>query len=278
MLSPAKINLILHIGPRLFNGYHLLETLMVPLSWGDEIGFKIKSANITKIKVDVSGLKLKQGENLATQAAESFAEAFGINFDLKIRIKKKIPTGAGLGGGSSNAAAVLKYLEKWASKKRRISKRKLHKIARKLGADVPFFLDAKSSWCTGVGEVCKPVQLKKLHLVLVLSKKGIPTSWAYRTLDQDRVNQRVSLHGKPSWLDQNYEIPVLENNFEATVLKRRKDLQRTQKLIALSGAQASRMSGSGATFFGLYSSAKDARKGARYLARKGLKVVVTRTC
>ena len=89
MLSPAKINLTLKIGPRLSNGYHKLESLMVPLKWGDEISFNIKQSSTTKISVRAPGLKLKQTENLAFKAAQRFSEVFGVSFDLRIKIKKK---------------------------------------------------------------------------------------------------------------------------------------------------------------------------------------------
>jgi len=278
IVCPAKLNLVLRVGPRKANGYHDLETLMVPVRWGDELSLSIRPASQNKISLVCPGLRLPPGKNLAYRAAEAFRTAYLKSpVAIRIRLKKVVPTGAGLGGGSSDAAMVLRLLAKACGVK---VNRKLIRIATTLGADVPFFLRPQPSWCTGVGEICRPLKLKqRFYFVLVLSPKTpVPTGWAYQTLDQWRAKNRIRtrLLGLPSeWMNPEVVIPELENHFEPLVILRKPVLGHVKAAIARSGAMAAAMSGSGSAFFGVFLTRSAALAAARDLKRKGFWAVFT---
>ncbi len=280
ILCPAKVNLILRVGPKRRDGYHEVETLMVPVSFGDLLSISVKPARTTKIVLNCPGLKVPPQKNLVYRAAQIFSEKFGIQFEAKVHLKKVVPTGAGLGGGSSNAAQVLKWLAKWAFETPTPSqKRKLHKMAASLGADVPFFLDESAAWCTGLGEKIKAVRLKTLAVVIVLPRTKVPTPWAYRELDnyRERLVMADFLKGFPHWIKEPFQVPELENHFEEPVTLLKPALKGIKTEIARSGALAALMSGSGSAFFGVYRDKKEAQKAEKYLRRRGLKAVATQT-
>lgn len=282
VLSPAKLNLILRIGPLRRDGYHELETLMVPLTWGDELKLRCSPSDTFQCSIESPHLRVPVKKNLIYKAAEAFSKKFEIPFSLQVHLKKQIPTGAGLGGGSGNAAVVLKYLCEWASRRGHSStkiKRALPKIAAKLGADIPFFLYDSPAWCTGFGEKCQPFKLRSYAVVVVMPKTKVPTPWAYRTLDSDRKNSATSIHlvGKPNWLESSQEIPELVNDFEATALRHKPNLKRALQLLSASGASVARMSGSGSAFFGIYKDYASAQKAARFIRARKMNAIACQT-
>jgi len=274
MLSPAKLNLVLRIGGLRFDGYHTLESLMLPVTWGDEISLRFRKSRINKISLSTRGLNIPPSKNLAFRAAEEFSRAFGKKFELKIELKKRIPTGAGLGGGSGNAAVVLSTLAKIHKIPLNV---KLLKVARNLGADVAVFLYQQACWCTGVGEVCRPVNLPQLWFVILLSRKTpTPTPLAYRALDKarGRFASKWPLPGMPDYLKgRDWSIPRLENDFEEVVLKLKPRLRAVRSALTASGALAVSMSGSGSSFFGVYANSKSSHRAARQLRAKGFEAI-----
>ncbi len=272
VLCPAKLNLILRVGPLRQDGYHDLESLMVPLNWGDELTMRVWRAEQTDIELECGGpVALPEGSNLAFRAAQAFCQRFQQTLRIQMRLKKRIPTGAGLGGGSSDAGVVLRLLAQFSGLKQ---KRSLSRLAASLGSDVPFFLEAQTAWCEGRGEILKVLDLPhQLHFVLVHSpSSAVPTPWAYRQLDRLRASvppRLISLSGMPEWLHRSWHHPHLENDFEAVVLKQRPDLKRVQRALCEVGASGVRMTGSGASFFGLFETAARARQAAQKLVSGG---------
>lgn len=255
---------------------------MVPLEWGDAISLEVSRSESFECSVDSPGLRVPLKKNLVYRAAESFSRHFKISFSIKIKLTKNIPTGAGLGGGSGNAATILLLLSEWAAKngvRRSRLKRDLPKLAAKLGADVPFFLLKSAAWCTGFGEKCAPLKVKPLPVVVVMPATKIPTPWAYQTLDSFRARSKENskLSGCPLWVSGGYSIPLLENDFEALALRFKPQLRRALRLLSISGAQAVRMSGSGSAFYGIYESTTAARKAAAQIRRQGVRAVATMT-
>ena len=148
--SPAKVNLVLRIRAKRPDGYHDIETLMVPISLADELDVEVSDGSGVELKCDQPDLPSGSG-NLAWRAAEVFEQHTGLRFHTRISLRKKIPHGAGLGGGSSNAAAVLKALDQLHNT--RLGPRTLEELAATIGSDIPFFIRSRPSSCRGRGEL-----------------------------------------------------------------------------------------------------------------------------
>ena len=195
-LAPAKVNLSLLVGPRRPDGYHPLLTVFAPLSLCDEIEFMltvIARAGVPapgRVEVECPGIRC--GGNLVTLALAALEEAAGRRFVGHVRIKKAIPVGAGLGGGSSDAAAaLLAGAEVLAGAGGpRLGPADLLGLARSLGADVPFFLDPSPALAEGVGDVLSPLPLPPLPLVLYLPREELPTAVVYHEFD--RLGERAA--------------------------------------------------------------------------------------
>lgn len=272
ILAPAKVNLILRIGPLRRDGFHNLESLMVPVTWGDEITLSVSRSQKTQIHLRCPGLNVPPEKNLGYRAAAEFLAAFRIRADVRMSIKKKVPSGAGLGGGSGDAAAVLRILAHWAKIK---NTKKILKIASRLGSDVPVLTLGQPAWCTGRGEKLMPIRIPPLNFVIVVSPNvHVSTPWAYRELDRQRgpIKTKVKLEGMPNWLrSESWRIPSLENDFEELVIGSKPALNRVRRALAEVGAQSLRMSGSGSAFFGIFETPSAALRAAAELRRKGFR-------
>ncbi|MEJ0001153.1 MAG: 4-(cytidine 5'-diphospho)-2-C-methyl-D-erythritol kinase [Verrucomicrobiota bacterium] len=182
--APAKINLYLHILGRRADGFHELETLMAPISLGDTLEIELLPDVATApgaVEFTCSDPALGDaGENLATRAARLFLEEFSPARGVRLHLDKSVPVGAGLGGGSSDAAAVLLALRELTGVK--ATEAQLAELAARLGSDVPFFIHRSPAVCRGRGEIVEPVALKEtLQGLLVHPGFGVPTPWAYKT-------------------------------------------------------------------------------------------------
>jgi 4-diphosphocytidyl-2-C-methyl-D-erythritol kinase len=180
--APAKINLYLHITGRRADGFHELETLMVPISLGDLLDIELIPAGIAFTCSDPS-LSNAQ-DNLASMAARVFLEEFNLDAGVRIHLQKNVPVGAGLGGGSSDAAAVLLALRQLTGVKAEDAK--LAGLAARLGSDVPFFIYGQPAICRGRGEIIEPITLRDSYQgLLVHPGFGVSTPWAYKTYAQN---------------------------------------------------------------------------------------------
>jgi 4-diphosphocytidyl-2-C-methyl-D-erythritol kinase len=160
LVSPAKLNLFLHITGRRSDGYHQLQTLFQLLDWGDNMHFHVNhSGNVT---LRSQGLDIPDEENLVLRAAQLLQRD---DWGAEITLEKQIPAGGGLGGGSSNAASTLLALDHlWNLD---LGRDKLMELGRDLGADVPVFVAAHTAWAEGIGEILTPVELpERWYLVL----------------------------------------------------------------------------------------------------------------
>lgn len=177
--APAKINLYLHILGKRPDGFHELETLMAPISFGDDLEID-RAPNGIHLSCTNQNLPLNE-DNLAYRAASIFLKEFKIDSGVTIALEKRIPIGAGLGGGSSNAAAVLLALRKLFAVD--ASDEKLASLAAQLGSDIPFFIyENKAAVCKGRGEIIEPLALKGHYQgLLVHPGFGVSTPWAYKT-------------------------------------------------------------------------------------------------
>lgn len=253
--APAKLNLGLWVGKKRRDGFHEILTTMVPLEFGDTVRItKISSG----IKLQITGLQLNiaSAENLAFQAARLFFHQSKIPPCCRISIHKRIPPGSGLGGGSSDAAAVLRGLS--ALFDFPLSPTTLHNLALQLGSDVSFFLRPSSRVVRGRGEIMRKICLPQLKFVLLIPGFGVNTAWAYRALDQKR--QKLTpppISPKILALKLRRNEPAglaaqLYNSFEPVVFRRHPELAQAKALLLKKGACAASLSGSGSTVYGLF--------------------------
>ncbi len=180
--APAKINLYLHILGRRPDGFHELETLMAPISLGDTLDLDLIPQGIEFTCSDPTLSDAK--DNLATKAARLFLDEFKLPTGVRIHLEKAVPVGAGLGGGSSDAAAVLLALRQLTAAP--CDNARLAELASRLGSDIPFFIYSQPALCKGRGEIIEPITLKEnLQGLLVHPGFGVSTPWAYKTYAQN---------------------------------------------------------------------------------------------
>ncbi|RMH03893.1 MAG: 4-(cytidine 5'-diphospho)-2-C-methyl-D-erythritol kinase [Nitrospirae bacterium] len=263
LYPPAKINLVLKVLDRLSTGYHQIWSLMQTVGLEDELLLSL-NPDSRSITLHCDGWVGAPGrENLVHRAAQSMLEASGIHVGLNIRLKKRIPVAAGLGGGSSDAAATLIGLNhllalQWPTAR-------LCEVGRKLGSDIPFFFFAPSARVSGWGEKVSPFTLVGGRwIVLVYPGFPISTTAAYAQLDA----ARTYVPSLPAWcrsfdespvVDWDTLLPLMVNDFEPHVYARYPALLRIKTTLLEAGAQAALLSGSGATVFGVFRDEAGAR-------------------
>jgi 4-diphosphocytidyl-2-C-methyl-D-erythritol kinase len=187
--APAKINLFLHVTGRRPDGYHELQTLFQLLDWGDEIRIQATAeSEITRAGADYP---VAEEADLAVRAARLLQSEAGCRKGAKIRVRKRIPMGAGLGGGSSDAATVLLALNRlWHCG---LDLPALADLGARLGADVPVFVHGRSAMATGIGEQLRPVAIGPRHYVLVLPDLAISTAAIFADPELVRESAPISL-------------------------------------------------------------------------------------
>jgi 4-diphosphocytidyl-2-C-methyl-D-erythritol kinase len=245
-LAPAKINLVLRIGPIASNGLHEVASLFASLDLADEV--EVEPA--MEDSVECEGV---EGPNLATAAINAMRGATASLPPLRIRIKKRIPVAAGLAGGSADAAAVLRAANSFHELP--FDDEQLRAIAARLGSDVPSQVVPAHAVVTGTGEIVEPVQLPELAVVLVPAAVGLATADVFRKAEQMGL-PRDAL-GAADLYDLATETPRviaarLENDLQPATLRLRPELSDTIELLLGAGALGAQVSGSGPTVFGLF--------------------------
>lgn len=264
VFAPAKINLVLRILDRRPDGYHNLWSLMQTVRLEDKLALSLNDNHSTiTLRCDESSLKT-DSSNLVYQAAAVVLEGSGQTVGLDMVLQKRIPMGAGLGGGSSDAAATIAGLNRLLSLG--WSTEKMAHIGQTLGSDVPFFFFAPSAIVEGRGENVAPVRIKGNRWV-VLVNPGFPveTKWAYQQLSVSRtgVQPLSDVHAdlrKASEFSWEEVLQAAENDFEVTVFKAHPALHIIKRKLLAAGAEAALLSGSGATVFGVFRDEMTARR------------------
>jgi 4-diphosphocytidyl-2-C-methyl-D-erythritol kinase len=276
-LAPAKVNLVLRVGPPRPDGYHEILSLVAPLDLADTLEVTV-STRAGGVTCRVPGRpELDEPANLAARAAALVKARFEREKAVAIRIAKRVPVTAGLGGGSSDAAAVIRALARAFRIRDRTA---LLALALEIGSDVPFFLGGGPAWARGRGEKLAFARLPPLHLVLVYPSDpslAIRAGDAYRWLDEDRGPDAPSVPRRAvAWRPSR-----LWNDLQAPSLARHPELSTLLGRLTGSGARAAIMSGSGPTVFGLFENRADARGAARRIAKEvpgpQVKVLAVRT-
>lgn len=259
ILSPAKINLFLRITGRRADGYHNLLSLMCRVSLFDEIRLWPASDHI---RLECSDPCLPRDEsNLAVRAALLFFEALGRAGGVAITLEKRIPVSAGLGGGSSNAASVLMGLNHASGHP--FSPARLRRLARRLGADVPFFICETPALASGIGEILEPFpNLPMFHIILICPPFAVSTAEVYRRFNLRLTNcakQLTRARFKKEGFDPKRHLC---NDLETVTLGLHPEIIAVKRQLLGHGALGALMTGSGGGVFGLFGNAGDAGQAA----------------
>jgi 4-diphosphocytidyl-2-C-methyl-D-erythritol kinase len=287
---PAKVNLFLEVTGRRKNGYHTLNTLFAKINIYDVLDMEVVNGSRPTLEiVDELGTGgLSAGpDNLVLRAAEAFYKSFRVGVGVKIVLTKRIPMGAGLGGGSSDAAGTLLGLAKLLDiELNAAKKKKLHAIAIKLGADVPFFLkDENFCRASGIGDRLRPVEIAKSLPFMIVAWPGFgsPTGPVYTALPP---RKRPEILTRLSQLDRLIRSlkkgrPVEEwggllfNRLEQAELPVMTEVAQARRILEAAGAKGTRMSGSGSSVFGFVSSHSEGERVVRRLQAYPWKVYLT---
>lgn len=266
LLAPAKLNLWLKVTGKRPDGYHELDTLMCPVSLFDEL--ELETTDVPGIRLTVTNRLHQQipadKSNLAYRAAECFYKQLKRMPLLDIKLDKHIPAGAGLGGGSSNAASVLYGLNELHD--RPFAPRKLAQIALSLGADVPFFLRQAPARATGIGEILEPVPpLPPLIAVIIYPGFSVSTAQIYQNLKMPLTNDPKHSICSPAKMVAPFNLRQKhQNDLETAALALYPEITEAKAALTRAGFKFVLMSGSGSAVFGLC----EYRALARLLARR----------
>ena len=273
--APAKINLSLRVVGRRADGYHLLDTIMVPVSLYDDIellklrrGAEQKKNPAQLIKLRCDHPLVPDGEqNLAYRAARLLLDKAKSRQPIEIRIRKRIPVGAGLGGGSSDAAATLVGLNRLL--KLGFSARQLERLGLKLGADVAFFVRGRPARARGIGERLQPLPGFARHwLVIVYPGFPVSTAWVYQNLPAKLTKPIVNTSIASLLTGSGNLAEMLVNDLEGVTLGRYPKIGLLKRKLLCAGAAGSLMSGSGSSVFGIFGSKRKAEEAFRRVSQE----------
>lgn len=271
--APAKVNLGLHVLGKRADGFHDVETVMAPLGWSD----MLRAGPASSFSFTCSDQSLPTDDsNLVVRAAKLLAETAGAELNIALHLEKRVPFGAGLGSGSSDAAATLLMLsEGWGLQ---AAPGEIVRMAAELGSDVPFFLQQKTAVATGRGEVIHPLTTSDgepyrmpFDLVVAVPPVFISTAEAYGLV-------APSARGRPDLVslvlrnDLEEWRTYLVNDFEAVVLAREPEVAHARQVLLESGAGYAALSGSGAAVFGVFERNPDAQRAKAALEDIGCRV------
>jgi len=262
ILSPAKINLFLHVSGKRSDGYHDIVSLMCCVSLYDVISLDF-GGGITSVTCTDPEIPCDE-RNHALKAAYLFLRKFRKNEAIRIHIEKRIPAGAGLGGGSSNAAAVLSCLNRYFGNP--FSVKEIMTMGLEIGADVPFFLFKKPALATGIGEKLKEYPLKVPYKILIVYPGfGVLTKEVYNNLNLRLTNCKNKLKKLASV--QEFDAKLLCNDLESVTVSKYPEINEVKEAILKQGASGVLMSGSGSSVFGLFSDNDNAIKAENALSQ-----------
>jgi 4-diphosphocytidyl-2-C-methyl-D-erythritol kinase len=252
--TPAKINLFLRITGRRPDGYHELDSVFLPISLFDRIAIEAAESDRAEILLRCNWPHLPLDDrNLAARAARFFLEEAGLRWRVRIDLHKGIPDGAGLGGGSSDAGAVLRLLARLHA----MEPSSLAALALRLGADVPFFLDPRPARVGGIGEQIADLEGDcALHMLIGVPPVIVPTAEIYRNLQQHNWSGRGPA---VICIAADRLVPeLLVNDLEKPAIALYPQIAEIKRLLHDLGSTGVLMSGSGGAVFGLFSSATEA--------------------
>ena len=292
--APAKLNLGLRITGRRADGYHELESLFVPIALADTLRVELGGAPGVRMRVSgeaADGVP-EDARNLAWRAAEAFAREAKLETGIELALEKRVPSPAGLGGGSSDAGAVLRALSRLAGAP--IAAERLTEIALALGADVPFFLHPRPALVEGIGERISPVGgVPELPVLLAHPGFGLETRAVYTAFDAANsltaqnhpltLRALLALGEKAGAAEARFPSDdarlreLIANDLEPAATRLRPEVAKLREELSRAGARAVGMSGSGPTLYAIYASDEAARIAQPQVAATGARTWLTRT-
>lgn len=270
------MNLTLRVVGRRSDGYHLIDSIMVPVSLYDVIEIRrsrIKNSKSKRARIEVTcndPLVPRGEKNIVYRAAQLLMRHVNADAAVRIHIQKQIPTGAGLGGGSADAAATLVGVNRLF--RLGLSNRRLERLALSLGADVPFFIRARPARARGIGERLRSVgALARFWLVIIYPGFPVSTAWVYKKLGRKLTKPIVDNSIAFSLKNFDKLSDLLVNDLESVTLDRYPKIRLLKEKLLREGAARGLMSGSGSSVFGVFKSKGRAQKAFRRL-RNGERV------
>jgi 4-diphosphocytidyl-2-C-methyl-D-erythritol kinase len=265
--APAKINLLLRVTGRRADGYHELDSVFVPVSIYDRLDIELRPARSSSVQLFCDSTAVPANENnLAFRAAREFLTAFNVQAELLIKLNKEIPVGAGLGGGSSDAGAVLRMMAVLCAVDQFET---LVKVAIRLGADVPFFLNPVPSRVRGIGEVVEPLgRIEGLALLIVVPPIEVPTAAVYRDLRPEHWSGPASDRDVLAIIQGRAARQHLVNDLEQVAIARWPQIGELKQMLGALGARVATMTGSGGAVFGVFASSEEASSASREVLRR----------
>ena len=270
LLSNAKINLFLHVGPKRGDGYHEIFSLMAPISLHDLIEIQDLDEKVCKIEMQTAShfsenqkkcLDIPDTENLIYKAWDIFP--FSEKKGITVKIKKNIPPGGGLGGGSSNAACILTYLNNKLDTP--FPLQQLTELASCLGSDVPFFIYNKPMLASGRGEILEAFDIEiPIYVLTITPDFTISTKWAYSNVKIDlTLSRKQNILCKLSSLKLSKLIEEFDNAFRPLLEKKNTFYTEMRNMFLENGAVLALPSGSGSSFFAVFLDKEKALKVAK---------------
>jgi len=250
----AKINWSLHVLGKRDDGYHEIESVLQTISLHDTLTMATTDDGSIHLWCDDPAIPVDE-RNLVWRAAASLRERYAITNGVKIQLVKRIPSQAGLGGGSSDAAATLIALTHlWAIE---MSADELNEIAESLGSDVSFFFHGGTAQATRRGEIVEPLSdAPAQHLLIIKPTASISTAKAYESLNMPALTSSESkpilFRSQPSDSSASFDLNALHNDFETTVFQFEPEIGRAKNALLKAGAKAAMLSGSGSAVFGIF--------------------------
>jgi 4-diphosphocytidyl-2-C-methyl-D-erythritol kinase len=257
--TPAKINLWLRITGRRLDGYHELDSVFIPIPLWDRVGLGMRLGHAPAVWLRCDHLGLgPESANLAVRAAHAFMDEFGTNAEVMVDLHKKIPAGAGLGGGSSDAAAVLRMMARLCG----ISDQaRLGRTALKLGADVPFFLDPAPARVQGIGEQIEKIEFRlPLNLVVAVPPINVSTAQIFGRLPREGWSGAASDGDLYELAAGRVNQAMLVNDLAPVAIELYPAIGSLITAIRQVGATDASMSGSGGAAFGIFASESAVRE------------------
>ncbi|MGH7916124.1 MAG: 4-(cytidine 5'-diphospho)-2-C-methyl-D-erythritol kinase [Candidatus Binataceae bacterium] len=250
--APAKLNLFLRVTGRRDDGYHELDSIFVPVSLGDLVRLEVRPLNGSReVVLDCDEPALPRDErNLATRAARAFLDRFALDAAVRLELVKRVPVGAGLGGGSSDAGAVLRGLARLCGIE---TNEAIAEIALKLGADVPFFLDPKPARVGGIGERIAPLSnFPPFAFVIAAPAFEVSTAAVFRALQPQDWSGRAPAMAVDQIMSGQLRSALLVNDLAKVTAARFPQIMELQSALEDRGALGAAMSGSGSAVFGVF--------------------------
>jgi 4-diphosphocytidyl-2-C-methyl-D-erythritol kinase len=265
-LAPAKINLFLRVTGRRRDGYHELDSVFLPISVYDRLDIELRPAHLASVQLRCDSDAIPTDKrNLAFRGAREFLAEFGIRAEVLINLHKEIPVGAGLGGGSSDAGAVLRMMAELCGVPRPAA---LLAVAIRLGADIPFFLNPTPSRVRGIGERIEALgRIEKPFLLIAVPPVEVPTALVFHDLRPEHWSGPAPEHDMLAIIQGRIGPQHLVNDLEQVAIAKWPEIGEAKKLLEAAGARAAAMTGSGGGVFGIFDSSDEVSRARQEIGR-----------